>query len=525
MSAPARSRYLPLLFCLMMLLIPQESEARRRALTYQLSAVGDRSLVELKIKNASGRRQASQLGAEGQGVTDTLEPFSSVRYLIRCLRRRSEQPIPALTLTLDGREYPLERFAARPSDPEPIVWLSGDMKVNRLVRRGFLQLIRSVHPDAVIHELALRDISEHLHLQLLQRAPLLLIDLSSLLALDPQKQTLLRALVAAGATLVIGTGENHGASFALESFSDVLLGNTTQVGRTVSAKLRSVDGVRPLTARGEAYPLVIADGAPLVVEELSGMGRVRTVGVQLHQLSPGETADAVFRLHLGQRKQLETWIEGMMPPLSAPPHLLEAQLLWLLLFIPLLFFVARGRRRWLLTGSALWLLAALIESPISDPMQIERAQLLYLPMDRGGVVLGQLDLSFYERGFQSIPETGEGLQLSLLDTPNEGACQLHALDALGESWWLLQGQVGERQRFRFIAYVETLPSPVEGRAPLRMPPWPPGPWSDAPLFELAPAIQDLPLQLPVRSVQAWRLPQTPPQSEQPDPLILDDEPR
>ena len=144
MRSPPRSLSLTLLLCL--LSVPRGSEARRRALTYQLSAVGDRSLVELKIKNASGRSQASQLGAEGQGVADTLEPFSSVRYLIRCLRRRSEQPIPDLTLTLDGREYPLERFAARPSDPEPIIWLSGDMKVNRLVRRGFLQLIRASTP-------------------------------------------------------------------------------------------------------------------------------------------------------------------------------------------------------------------------------------------------------------------------------------------------------------------------------------------------------------------------------------------
>ncbi|MEE2644361.1 MAG: hypothetical protein VYD19_05460 [Myxococcota bacterium] len=501
-----------------------EADARR-VFPYQLISRGDRSVVEVKVKNLTGRSKQFLLGAEGQGVEGELEPFSPISYLARCFRRQAEQPTPKLTLTLEDRDYPLESFAARPSDPRPILWFSSNMKTNRLVRGSFLKSLRSVHPDAIIHEIDLQNFPAHF--SALQRAQLLVIDLSSLLTLTPSQRDLFRALVAAGATLVIGTGDNAGAPFALEDFSSVLLGSTTRVGRVLAAKLRAVDGVRPLTPRGEAYPLVIVDGRPLVVEEPLGMGRVRTVGVQLYQLNPGATTQKIFSIGAHQQEQLSAWIEGMMPPLSPPPHLLKGRLFWLILLLPLIFLFSRGRWRLLLGGGAVWLLLALLEMPVNAPLQIERAQLLYIPLNRGGVVLGQLDLSFYQRGIQSIPGSRSGIQSVLLDTPSEGACQIHALDSLGgEDWWLMQGQVGERQRFRFIASVETIPPPLPDLPPARLPSWPPGPWSGAPLQELSAAVQDLPLALPIRSVQAWRLPQIPPpSSRQITTLSLDEESR
>ena len=90
---------------------------------------------------------------------------------------------------------------------------------------------------------------------------------------------------------------------------------------------------------------------------------------------------------------------------------------------------------------------------------------------------------------------------------------------------MIESSVGERQRFKYMAYLETMPRPKYSKAEtkqIKLPNWPRGPWSGVGLRPLAPLARDLPMYSELDHLEAWQLLGEQIKFNPPPPLLLEE---
>jgi hypothetical protein len=351
-----------------------------------------------------------------------------------------------------------------------------------------------------------------------------MMSLKAFQSLSDQQRMILKASIAGGATLLIGTGDMTGSAKHLSEFSEVVLGDVNQPNRTLLNHLMRVPSYRTLYVRGRVYPLVVSEGIPILTESPLGMGKVRVLAIKLKDLTPGLVAKMALQVDQKPLKQLTQWLDLIAPPLTSPPYLLTHHLWILLLLIPLLFSTAKGRFLHLSGCIVGWVILSFFQSPLRDPTLVNRAYQVYLPLDQGAIVFGQIDLSSFIRGARL--EKAFDHQISLVSTETQGACLIHeeSLD-IPQSWWVIESSVGERQRFKYMAYLETMPRPKykkEATKQIKLPNWPRGPWSGVGLRPLAPLARDLPMYSELDHLEAWQILSEQIKFNPPPPLLLEE---
>ena len=492
---------------------------------FDLSTPGDQSAVKLKVTNFASTPKSFKFGVvNGRFTEETLKAYQSREYLLQCLKRSIVQSIPQLEFMLGDQQVQFWELTTRHSDPLKIIWNRGAPQNSNQLKWPLRSALKKIY-DEPIHSVKSGDFLPVLSAW--ARTELFLTSLKALSDLSEEQQFVLKMMVTAGTTLVIGTGDVEGSDELLQRFTPVSLGEVKSTGGALLEQLPRVSSYRALFPRSGAYPLINTDGEPIAVESQLGLGRVRVLAVRLNELTTSEAAELVLQSDLRSRRQLEEWLDLAMPPLTESPRLLSDQVWILLLMIPLLFIAARGRSRYLLVGGGIWITLALIRPPLFVPTSIRRAHLLYIPMDSGAVVIGQADLNSFGRGGR--PEHLNTPDVALISTETEGACLIHGLqstsldlrgqdDQSQESWWVITSDLGERQRFKYIAYAPSIPRPNE-HAPLEeISSWPAGPWSGASIEPLSPLTEDLPLPSDLSGIKAWRLPTLAPEVA-PQPLL------
>lgn len=484
---------------------------------YDLSTPGDQSAVQIQVTNfASSPREFGFQVVGGRGVSDRLASYAKRDYLLQCLKRKAVQEIPKLIFRLGDETEEFWEFATRDTDPLRVIWNKGAPHTSNQLKWSLRNTLKSIYPRRV-HSIQADEFLPVISAW--SRTELFMTSLKALSDLTEEQQFILKMMVTAGTTLVIGTGDLEGDEALLQRFIPVGLGEVKSTGGAILEQLPRVSSYRTLYPRGTAYPLINTDGEPIAVESQLGLGRVRLLAVRLNELTPSEVANKVLQSDLRARQQLEEWLDLAMPPLTEPHRLLSDQVWLLLLILPLLFFVAKGRPRIILSGAVIWILLAIIRAPLFAPTSIRRAHMLYIPMEEGAVVLAQVDLNSFDRGGR--PEPLYGTEIALLSTETQGACLIHKLkpsekvsdtsDLKPMSWWAIDSDLGERQRFKYLAYAQSIPRPNERALLEEISQWPPGPWSGASIEPLSPLDTDLPLPADLSGIKAWRLPKVAPE--------------
>ena len=505
---------------LILCLIGRTGFAKEPVFKYHLSNIGDQGSVLLSIDNATTSYKQFSFGPKrGAHFERDLSPFEGARFLIQCHKRGDLQSHPELSLFLGSSQEWIPPFVVRSSDPKNVIWIEAERKYRQTLEPLFISAIHGLHGKAPI---SINASAFPTHLSALTRTSLIMTSLSTFSSLSDERRQVLKTIVAAGATLVIGTGEMGGDDKVLNGFSPVALGDVNSNSGALLANMMRVPSYRTIYMKRGVYPLVMADEAPILVESRLGMGRVRVLAVKMNALTPGPISAAALTLDERPHQQLYQWLDMSMPPLTAPPRLLTNHFWILLLLIPLLFWAARGRPLVILSVSLLWTLVAFVRTPLYDETYISRAHMLYLPLDEGALVFGQVDVNSFRKGARSVQ--AHPMSFGLISTETEGACLIHeekGEDQPVESWWVFDSEVGERQRFKYISYVNRTPRDTPHVAAQMIPQWPKGPWSGVRLEPLSPILFDLPLRSDLDHIKAWRLPSTPPMIE-PQPLILTD---
>ena len=510
--------YAPLLVCALWC---TESTART-FFPYQISSPGDQSTARLRVSNLGSVPREFKLGPrDGQRATQTLVAYESRDYLVQCLRRNDTQLIPELEFTLGKRDQSFDPWITHESDPLRIVWNRGaPQNSNRLKwpLRSLLMQMYHQKPRVTRSDSFLSEISAWSHTQLFMTS------LKALSDLKPHQRFTIKMMVAMGVTLVIGTGDVEGEEQLLQEFVAVGLGEVKSSEGALLELLPRASSYRRLFARSGVYPLVIADGEPIALESEFGLGRVRVVAVRLNEITRGEVARQLFKSDLRAKHQLREWLDLSMPPISAPHRLLHDRVWLLIIIIPLIFLLSRREWKLIALGSVVWVTIALIRPPLFAPTSIRQANLLYIPMrtndaQEGAIVFGQIDLNSFDRGGRV--QRFNRSHVSLISAETQGACLMHTLhdaDAQNDpkktqaqansqrfTWLVLESDIGERQRFKYIGYVPQMPNRDGSSPSITMPRWPAGPWSGATLTPLSVTARDMILTADLSGVRAWQI--------------------
>ncbi len=255
-------------------------------------------------------------------------------------------------------------------------------------------------------------------------------------------------------------------------------------------------------------------------------------------------------------EQLSHWLDDRFEPLNATEHLFQSQIIYIFLIAFILFQIAKRSVIYLGIAFICLLIIAFTSIPVNEKLQTHKAKLLYLPMEEGALVLGMIDLSFFYQGeqFKEIKTTEQASmvipQISLLETQTQGLCLIHELelklddqqqaqaqdevdmaitlsdqgleqtkieyteeDELQKvetkdyyhSSWFLKGQLGSRQRIKFIATVNHIPAQQDQSITITSD----GPWKGLELKALAsPNPHDFLLPALLNKTEAWLVPQS-----------------
>ena len=530
----------------------------RSPFPYHISSPGDRSAIHLKVSNVGSTPRVFRFGPQGgQRTSQVIPAYGNHDYLVQCLKRNDVQMTPQLRFTLGARDNVFDEWITRESDPLRIIWNRGAPQTSNQLKWSLRSTLRSIYDDQAIIRVRtdtfLPDLSGW------SRTKLFLTSLKALSDLDEQQRFILKLMVAMGTTLVIGTGDMEGDESLLQQFTPVGLGEVKSNGGALLEHFPRVSSYRMLYPQNEAYPLVMTDHEPIAVESQLGLGKVRVLAVRLNEITSSPIATQVLSSDRRAKAQLEEWLDLSMPPLTEPHRLLNDQVWILVFFIPVIFFISRRRWRITILGTVLWITSALINPPLFAPTSIRQAHLLYIPVDEGAIVLAQADLNSFDRGGRV--ELLNNQAITLLSTETQGACLIHTVqdaasakaisvrqsrtesssaDSRGaqrpqpdtssvrsqfglnrpqKSWLVVDSDLGERQRFKYVAYVPRVPRLHKISPPKSIPNWPLGPWSGAQLRALKLYQQDLILPADLSGLKAWRLPTFAPEAP-PKPLIF-----
>jgi hypothetical protein len=552
------------MFCLLFVALMTNLSVSQRGWTrspfpYHISSPGDRSAIHLKVSNVGSAPRNFKFGPRiGQRTSQMIPAYGSHDYLIQCLKRNDVQVTPKLHFTLGDRDNEFDSWITRESDPLRIIWNRGAPQTSNRLKWSLRSTLRSIYNNQAI--IRVRSDNFLPDLSVWSRTKIFLTSLKALSDLDEQQRFLLKLMVATGTTLVIGTGDMEGDEALLQQFTPVGLGEVKSNSGSLLEQFPRVSSYRMLYPQNEAYPLVMTDHEPIAVESQLGLGKVRVLAVRLNEVTSSPIATQVLSSDRRATEQLEEWLDLSMPPLTEPHRLLNDQVWILVFFIPVVFLISRRRWRITILGSLLWILSGLINPPLFAPTSIRQAHMLYIPVDEGAVVLAQADLNSFDRGGRV--ERLNSHAITLLSTETQGACLIHTLhnevtapqdesrrksklvqpsdnsrrlnrqikvgvttssqskrNSSQTSWLVLDSDLGERQRFKYVAYVPRVPRLHKVSSPKSIPNWPIGPWSGAQLRALKLYQQDLILPANLSGLKAWRLPTFAPEAP-PKPLIF-----
>ena len=492
---------------------------------YQISSLGDQSTVQLEVKNFGSIERTFNFGPKvGPLIGRQINAYDAHHYQIQCIKRNDVQASPQLKFFLGEREgeesAEFYDWVTRSEDPKKVIWNKGSLQsanqmkwtLRRALKQIYKRPIRSVRVDTFISQMSAWS-----------RAEVFLTSLKALGDLSDDQISILKMMVSSGMTLVIGTGDMEGDERLIQRFSPVSLGQVVTTSGALLEQLPRVSSYRRLFPRGEAIPVMVADGETIATESQLGLGMVRILAVRLNEVTTGVAARKLLSSNWKSRDQLEEWLDLTMPPLTESPRLLNDSVWYLLLLIPLMFWLSRGRWRYIAMSAVLWQVAHFIYPPLFAPTSIRRAHMIYIPMDEGAVILAQVDLNSFDRGGRA--ELVNASQLALVSSETAGACLIHELprktntfdsadtNRRRPTWWVINSDLGERQRFKYIAYAPKIPRPHPTLEDELLSEWPPGPWSGATIEALAPIEADLPITVDLKGVKAWRIPAKAPKQE------------
>jgi hypothetical protein len=504
------------LFILIWMSLPNVGHTKSIDDPYQITSFGDQSTIQLKVNNFGSSPREFHFGPKtGPLVQQSIASYGAHTYLFQCLNRNDIQKTPSLDFVLGETKAHFYDWMTRSEDPRKIIWNRGSLKSTNQLKWPLRRALNYLYHRPVR---SVRTTSFLTHLSGWTRVELFLTSLKALSDLNDEQLSVLKMMVTTGTTLVIGTGDMEGDEKLVQKFIPVSLGQVKPTGGALLEQLPRVSSYRRLFPRSGADPIVIADDEPIAVESQLGLGRVRVLAVRLNELTTTEIANRVLKSDWQARDQLEEWLDLSMPPLTQSPRLLNDQVWLMMILIPMIFIVARGRWRIITVGVILWIALALIRPPLFVPTSIRRAHLLYIPMDDGAIVLAQVDLNSFDRGGRAEPIQAK--HLSLISTETQGACVIHMLDQRhrnqqksemsrkheNQSWWVIDSELGERQRFKYVVYAPSIPRASTLHKSETISDWPPGPWSGAQIEPLSPIAGDLPIPVDLKGVKAWRVP-------------------
>ena len=487
---------------------------------YQITSHGDQSTIQIQVSNFGSKERDFLFGpSNGNRVVEHIPAFGSQRYLLQCLKRNDVQDMPPLEFNLGGVKADFYDWVTRSEDPRKIIWNRGSLQSSNQIKWPLKKALTNIYNRPIR---SVRTTSFVPLASAWSRAEIFLTSLKALSELSEEQLRILKMTVTGGSTLVIGTGDMEGDEHLLQQFISVGLGQVKATGGALLQQLPRVSSYRSLYPNLGSYPIVITDNEPIAIESQLGLGKVRVLAVRLNELTPSDISNRILKSSWEARDQLEEWLDLSMPPLTQPPRLLNDQV-WLILFIiPLLFIFAKGSWQRVLGIAGLWLTIAFLRPPLFDPTSISRAHLLYIPMDEGAMVLAQVDLNSFDRGGRS--EIVKSEQFSIISTETQGACYIQPVIETNEEsiagltdrsgkmstsklgWWIIDSELGERQRFKYLAYVPRIPRHAEGVENEFISEWPLGPWSGAQIEPLSLIAKDLPIPADLSAVKAWRLP-------------------
>ncbi|MBM4291226.1 MAG: alpha/beta hydrolase [Deltaproteobacteria bacterium] len=491
---------------------------------YTLTAVGDQSALLLDVENPGAQPRTLSFGPRGgEQIEREIGGYERARLLVQCVRVSPDAPAPALSFAVNDEPLEGVTTAATRGDLRPALWIE-----NPRARRAPGLLGRAVSAAAGVPLRSLRADEVPTHLAALAGARLLVVNLDVLSLLTPPQRALLRAVVATGATLVVGVGSLSGDARLLKALSPVDLGDL-ESDVNVSTLLRTPSRRRLFTGAG-SYPLITLEGKLLLAESRLGLGRVRVLGVPVESLAPGRIAQVALAADDAAAQQLSRWLTSAAPPLAPAEHIFSDPLALYLAALPLLFWLTRRRPSLAAAAVGGWALVVTLRPPLPAPALVTHADLLYVPLAEGALTLSSLDVSSSARGARLVELAPA--QVSLAAALTEGSCLIQSLPSERDTeetfrpraWLSLDAGVGERQRLHLLAAAQGAPSDDPLGEAARVPAWPPGPWSGAALTPLAPLPSDVPLLATPGSLRAWRLPlslDAPP----PPPLALSAQPQ
>lgn len=438
--------------------------------------IGDGGSVGVSIQNRSVHPLPIALGpVDGDGVHTRLGRYAAGGFRAQCIAgARGEAP--ALAVTVDGRASPVDVPPIGFSDGPPVLWISTERSGRaalEAVVQGAIPSARVTHlePDAVPAGFAA-----------LRFARLILIPAADLGRLDAARRQAVADAVAAGVTLVVGTGEAGAAPDVLQGLAPVALGEVRRPTGALADHLSRASARRALEPSGRARPLMIADGRSVLVEATHGLGRVRVIGVRFSELEDGRLARAALTPPGEPLGHVLRWLAQAPPPGETRASPFGAHIWLLLTILAALVAVTRRRPRLALALAVPWWAVALVLPPQWSATRLDDARVLYVPVGDGALAVGTLDLTLTRGGARTLDAVVD--RVALEDARPGGACLIVGEGAAG---WIVEGEAGSPRRITFFARLDTLP---EGADKLdELPEWPAGVLAGATLRR----VQDAPL--------------------------------
>jgi hypothetical protein len=483
-----------------------------RAAAGPLEAVpaGDGGSTRVTVTNASVHTlPLAAGGAEGRlAPFGTLGGYASATFLAQCLEAGPDGS-RSLLFELDRQRFTVPIPSIDFTEGLPAIWIGAES-------RGAATLGAALEA-AGIHRVVRRAVSEMpTQFSALRFAPFLVAAAPDFARLEPSQRRAVEQAVAAGATLVLATGEGGLEPDLLARWLGVTVGGVEHPGAAARAAVPRAVTLRRLgrAPDGPARSLVEADGLVLVVESPVGLGRVRVLAHALDELEPGPVALAAFSAGPDERGPLLAWLQASAAPLGGARSPFGPATWGCLMALGVLALISRRAPRLAAAGAVPLLGASLVLPPGGQPLAGEAARAVLVPTGDGALVFGSLDVRFGRGGSQAIP--AGAMPLALEDATPGGGCLLATGDAAA---FVLEAEPGAAARLEYLGFVDAVPPPV-GPPDARLPGGGAARLAGA---ALAPVGNAMPLPLPETARPAntaiWQVVMPPP-TETP-PLVLE----
>ena len=468
--------------------------------------VGDQGSYALSVQNhAVHPVEVRLVPAGGEAPIQRVAGYQAVDFTVQCLDSTGGAA-PKLSVEIEDRLMPMSIPPISFPKGAPAIWITS----NRSSRAALESVVSNAIGIETFVLLAVSPKEVPTTFAALRFAPLLLVSAADYAALAPRSRAALRGAVVAGATAVISTGEGDVPAGLLKNLTPIELGEAVRSGPVLRAALPDAAACRQLRLTGQspddprAYPLVEADGQPVVAESRLGLGRVRLLSVRFRDLKAGRVAEVAFDAQEDALGQVTSWL-GKLPPLAdREASAFDPLIWWGLLGIVLIAVAARWLPKLALASAAPALVAALVLPPVGVPETVDAVYALYVPFKGGALVVGAFDLSLRMGGGRAL---AAGTHPASIEKASPGgACMVAAGDSL--QYWALAGDPNERRRISFYAIVEEVPR--TGAVKRTLPSWPSGLLAGARL-----AKTEGPIELPLLAESAdhfgWVVQPSPPE--------------